>query len=130
MFILSLIPLTLALLLYAALAKGAARLFRRTQISWGLCAVCALVLLPFSVMLRVALFALDIRPSLVVAIIFAAILHVAFGSWFFSSYAKTVNGELLNPIAAAMLGAIIFCLSALLFSAMWMVIAKMSESFV
>jgi hypothetical protein len=109
--VLSLLPLLLAFVAYAAIAKLAARLFRRTKLSWR-----ASLLLALGVFLASALIGIVVRPSGVspwLALPLGIALHIVVAAWFFSRFAKTADDATLNPIAAVKLAGLLAGLSAI-----------------
>lgn len=120
MNIVALLPLLVSLIAYAAIAKLAARVFRRTKISWRACALFSLGAFLASALGAVIFSATGIHRG--VALPLGISLHIAFTAWFFSRFARTIDGEVLNPIAAVKLAATSFGLAATLFGGLWLIV--------
>jgi len=117
--IVALLPLLVSLVVYSAIAKLAAKVFRRSKISWRACALFSLGAFLASALGAVVFSATGIHRG--IAIPLGILLHIAFSAWFFSRFARTADGEALNPIASVKLAATSFGLAVTLFGGLWLV---------
>jgi uncharacterized membrane protein YfcA len=116
--VLSLLPLLLAVFAYAAFLKFSARLFRRTQVSWRANLVFAIGVFLCSALLGALVSASGLSSMVTLLVGMAA--HFCLVAWFFSRFARTTNGNPLNPIAAAKLTGVFLGLTISFFGGIWL----------
>jgi hypothetical protein len=112
-FLVSLIPFFMMICLHSAITKAAGRIFRKTRISWLVCFIYTFVIIFQSGIIKILFTILGITFNFPLAILLNVIAQRLFGAWFFSKWARTEEGNLLNPIAAAKLTGVIllfFCI--------------------
>lgn len=101
--LLSLLPLLLAPVFYAALVKLSALVFRRTQLKWRqalLYGVLAVVLVSVGKLATLA------TGQFLLTTLMSLAVQVAFGGWYLKDRARTTSGSPVGFYRAAMLAAI------------------------
>jgi hypothetical protein len=100
--LLSLLPLLLAPVFYAALVKLSALMFRRTQLKWRqalLYGVLAVVLV------SLGKFAILATGQFLLTTLMSVVVQVAFGGWYLKDRARTTSGSPVGFSQAAFLAA-------------------------
>jgi hypothetical protein len=113
-YLISFLPIVFMTCLYSAITKLAGRIFRKTNITWRVCFIYTFAIFFFSGVVKALINLFGVTFNLPMAFVFGLIVQVLFGAWFFSRWARTEEGLLLNPIAAAKLTGVIFILVCVL----------------
>ncbi len=111
--LISLVPLTLICILYAAYIKLSARILRSTVVSWKHSFIFCLVIVLLTLAGRVGASVLGISLPLVFGIVYGLMLHLGFGGWFFSTRSTSTQGLPLGWRGGMQLTAIAFGLLGL-----------------
>lgn len=103
------IPLFLFLLLLAAFAKLAARIFRRSSLSWRDSFYYSLLVGLITVGIRAAISASGIFLPIALGLLFGIASHLMLGGWFFGTRVTDTQGQVLGwrrglSLTAIMLG--------------------------
>jgi hypothetical protein len=91
--LLSFVPALLTVLVVGCFLKLAARLFRRTVLSWRHSLLFGLLLLGVAIAKSATGLAFSLVVPPAAGMILGMALSIALGAWFFSTRAKTVQGE-------------------------------------
>jgi hypothetical protein len=94
--LLSLFPLVLAIAIFGGIVKLAARVLKRTQVSWIQGVHLGIILLVIAVIKRFS--GLDALISLppALALALSVVVSLGIGAWFLSTRAVTSNGDLIG----------------------------------
>ncbi len=110
--LISFIPLLVMLTLLAAYAKLAARIFRRTSLSWLNSFLFALLLGVLTIAGRATSIAFDYSLPLALGLSVGLTINLLLGGWFFGARATDTQGQLLGWGRGMALSAIMFVLLA------------------
>ena len=110
--LLSFVPFLLILALCAAYAKLAARIFRRSSLSWRNSFLFALLLGVLAIAGRATSTAFGYSLPLALALLVGLTINLFLGGWFFGARATDTQGQLLGLGRGMVLSAIMFGLLA------------------
>lgn len=108
MILLSFLPLLLVLILCAAYAKLAARIFRRSSLSWRNSFLFAFLLGLLAIAGRATSTALGYSLPIAVGLLVGLAINLLLGGWFFAIRATDTQGQLLGWRRGVFLSAIMF----------------------
>ena len=108
MILLSFLPLLLVLILCAAYAKLAARIFRRSSLSWRNSFLFAFLLGLLAIAGRATSTALGYSLPIAVGLLVGLAINLLLGGWFFGIRATDTQGQLLGWRRGVFLSAIMF----------------------
>jgi hypothetical protein len=106
------VPLMVMLALCAAYAKLAARIFRRSLLSWGNSFLFALLLGALAIAGRITANAVGYSLPLILGLLLGLTFNLLLGGWFFGSRASDTQGQPLGWRRGAAVSAIMFGLLA------------------
>jgi hypothetical protein len=106
--ILIIVPIALALCLFAASVKVAALILRRTRVSWKHSFIYTLMIFGIMIVARVLSLFVHISLPIAVPLALAFISQVAIGGWFFARRATSSSGDPVGWRGGAQLSAINF----------------------